>query len=155
MSYHIIWKNPDSSIKVTNMHEVATLEATVEHKNILIAQGELASFQVIIRTEQLPQERYFRNAWRFDGNNVILDTATCRQRHLDKLRRIRNSKLQDSDADYVRALEQDDQTKLAALKTYRQALRDMPQISAIEFQTAATSEAIRNIQPAILTAPKP
>ena len=155
MSYHIIWKNVDGSLKITNMHTAATLEETITHKDILIGRGEVSVFQTIVESNKLPQERYFRDAWRFDGAKVILDLPGCRQRHLDKLRRIRNAKLQDSDPDYMRALEQGDTTKLDALKIYRQALRDMPQTVAAEFQAVSTPSAIRNIQPVILSTPKP
>ena len=155
MPYHIIWKNADGSLKVTNMHSAATLETTTGHKNYLISLGELASFQAIITSDQLPQDKYFRPAWKFDGAFVVIDTTRARQRHLDKLRRVRNVKLQDSDPDYIRALEQDDQTKLTALKTYRQALRDIPQTISAELQAAITPNEIRSIQPAVLNALKP
>lgn len=145
----------DSSLKVTNMPSLATLDETITHKNILIERGELSVFQTIVTSEQLPQERYFRDAWRFVNGGIAFDLPACRERHLNKLRRVRNSKLQDSDPDYMRALEQGDTVKLNALKTYRQALRDMPQTTAAEFQAASTPNAIRSIQPAILTTPKP
>ena len=155
MTYHIIWKNTDGSIKVTNMHIAATLEDTIFHKDTLVERGEISTFQAILQTEQLPQERYFRPAWRFNGVSVTLDIPACRQRHLDKLRRVRNAKLQDSDADYMRALEQADQTKLDTLKTYRQALRDMPQTVNTTLQAASTPETIKAVRPAILDATKP
>lgn len=155
MTYHIIWKNADGSLKITSMHAAATLEEATEHKDKLILNGETALFQVIATSNQLPQDRYFRNAWRFEGGNLTLDIGGCRQRHLDKLRRIRNAKLQDSDPDYMRALEQGDTVKLDALKTYRQALRDMPQNTTADLQAASAPDAIRNVRPTILTAPKP
>lgn len=155
MAYHIIWKNTDGSLKITSMQNTATAEDAAEHKDTLITHGELAVFQTIIKSEQLPQERYFRNAWRFDGSNVVLDIPSCRQRHLDKLRRIRNGKLQDSDADYMRALEQNDVAKLETLKSYRQALRDMPQTASATLQTANTPSEIKAVHPAILTTLKP
>ena len=155
MAYNIIWKNPDETIKVTTLVSDATLEDVINFKNILVGRGETSIFQAIVQSDQLPQERYFRNAWRFDGNNITLDIAACKQRHLEKLRRVRNSKLQDSDPDYMRAVEQGDQTKLDALKTYRQALRNMPQTSATDFANAATPEAVRSLRPAILDTLKP
>ena len=155
MSYHIIWQNPDGSLKVTNMHNAATLADASEHKDYLIGLGESAAFQAIVTSPQLPQERYFRPAWRFNGVSVTLDIPACRQRHIDKLRRVRNVKLQDSDADYMRALEQANQTQLDALKNYRQALRDMPQAVNTTLQAAATPEAIKAIRPAILDTLKP
>ena len=155
MSYHIIWKNLNDSLVITSMKPTADLAETTAWVNTLINRGEIAAFQAIVTDSELPTARYFRNAWRWVSGAVTMDIPACRVRHLGKLRQIRNLKLQDSDADYMRALEQADTVKLDALKNYRQALRDMPQTSATEFQAAITPETIRNIQPAILTTPKP
>ena len=154
MSYCIIWET-SSGIAVTIPFGNPSIEEISNQKDKLIAEGYAATFLGITTTGQLPTDRYFRPAWRWNGSSITLDLAACKQRHLDKLRRIRNTKLQESDADYMRALEQEDQVKLTTLKVYRQALRDMPQTSTTEFQAAATPEAVRSIQPTILNTAKP
>lgn len=155
MAQHILWKNPDGSLKVTHMFSGATREETLAHKDVLIDRGETATFQGIVGTNQLPNNRYFRNAWRWNGTALDFDLPACRERHLNKLRRVRTDKLQDSDPDFIRALEQNNTTQLNALKAYRQALRDMPQSIAAELTSATTPDAIRAIRPAILDVDKP
>ena len=157
MSYHIVWKNSDETLTLDTLPPECSEQEALAYKNLRIAKQVFIATQfcAIVTSEQLPQDRYYRNAWRFNGSNVVLDVGNCRHRHMEKLRRVRNAKLQDSDADYMRALEQANQTQLAALKNYRQTLRDMPQAVNTTMQAASTPEAIKAIRPAILDTPKP
>ena len=132
------------------MAENKTLQETVEHKDVLISQGYSGTFLKIIETSELPIDKYFRPAWRWNGTAITLDLPICQQRHLEKLRRVRNTKLQNSDAEYIKALEQNNTSKLDTLKQYRQALRDLPETIQTEMSNAATPNDIKAIRPAIL-----
>lgn len=153
MAYHIVWKNLDGTITIDSFKPNLPMEEVLIIKAKKISQ--YFQFCAIVNTSELPHDRYFRPAWRWGGAAITFDLQACRERHLNKLRRARNSKLQDSDSDFIRALEQGNQTQLDALKAYRQALRDMPQNSAAEFSNATTPETIKVIRPAILDAAKP
>lgn len=147
MTYHIIWKNSDDTLVIDSMNPVMSIEEVIVFKDKKVIQG--LQFCKIIESSDLPQERYFRPAWRWNGTAITMNLPACRQRHIDKLRRIRDFKLQISDAEYMKAMEQNDITRLNVLKQYRQALRDMPNTLQNELLAAPTAERIKAILPAI------
>lgn len=157
MTSNIIWKLSDNSLKVTVLPPGTQTNTALAHRDELIARGlfNSAEFISIVDSSAIPQDRYFRDAWIWDGAKISFDLVKCRQRHINKLRKIRDKKLSHSDADFMQALEQNDQIKLEALKAYRQSLRDMPQAIATILSTISSPDAIKDIRPSILDTPKP
>lgn len=157
MAQHIIWKNADNTLVIDNMSTAYSMQDINKYVESRIAKQIWLTnnFCAIVNSRELPSERYFRNAWRWNGAAIEFDLEACKERHLDKLRRVRNAKLQESDSDFMRALEQGNQITLDTLKAYRQALRDMPQSSAAAFTNATSPDAVRAIRPTILGTPKP
>ena len=77
------------------------------------------------QAEDMPSDRYFRNAWKLDGG-VSVDLDQARVIHLNNLRKIRDKLLAELDVPFQRALEDKDiimQDNIAAKKN---KLRDMP-----------------------------
>lgn len=83
--------------------------------------------RVAVMAEDIPQDRYFRNAWKLDGHQGI---KVCRKKaegiHLDKLRVIRDAKLKAEDIEYQKAIEFRDDAKMNAIANRKKKLRDMP-----------------------------
>ena len=75
--------------------------------------------------EDIPSDRYFRNAWKLDGG-VSVDLDQAREIHMDKLRVIRNEKLAELDVPFQRALEDKDIIMQDNIATKKNKLRDMP-----------------------------
>lgn len=152
MSIHIIWKKPDNTVIIECLSPEHTQEMAQALVTARIAAGVYvqSQFGSIVTSEALPQDRYFRDAWRWNGTTINLDLPACRQRHLNKLRRIRDAKLTLSDSILLRALESSDTAILNEIKTIRQALRDMPQNIQTSLSFANTPEEIKSIRPAIL-----
>lgn len=79
----------------------------------------------IVRDDELPADRYFRNAWKL-GQGIEIDRPKAEAIHMDKLRAIRNEKLKAEDIEYQKALEYRDDAKMNAVANRKKKLRDMP-----------------------------
>lgn len=99
----------------------------------------------------LPAERTFRNAWTSSGTRVTVDMPTARVIHLDRIRRVRNTRLNVLDKDWMRAVGQGDTVGAATIEAQRQALRDLPQ--TFDLTTAATPEELMARWPSQLPQP--
>jgi len=75
--------------------------------------------------EDIPSDRYFRNAWKLDGG-VSVDLDQAREIHMINLRVIRNEKLAELDVPFQRALEDKDIIMQDNIATKKNKLRDMP-----------------------------
>lgn len=69
--------------------------------------------------------RIGRAAWAWDGARVICPAEAVTAHQLATLRRVRNAKLEESDADALKASETG-APNVDAVMAYRQALRDLP-----------------------------
>ena len=90
---------------------------------------------------EVPASRRFRNCWRQAGTappSVSLPLA--RTQRMAEIRAERDKRLVASDGQIARAQDIGTPAEVAALKTYRQALRDVPQ--AIDLGTLPTAEAL-------------
>lgn len=85
---------------------------------------EGASRQAVM-AEDIPQDRYFRNAWVLD-EGIKVHQAKAEQIHLNKLRVIRDAKLKAEDIEYQKAIEFRDDAKMNAIANRKKKLRDMP-----------------------------
>jgi hypothetical protein len=85
-------------------------------------------FHWVESRDNIPQDRYFRNALTIDENTktIGVDMEKARLVHIDKLRVTRNAQLSALDAEYMKALEMEDKAKQDEIKAKKQALRDMP-----------------------------
>ena len=125
--------NPDTRIAYTQEDgTVAIVTPTPE----FIAQGgdinQLIAKSVpegatrsIVREHEIPQDRYFRNAWKL-GQGIEVDRAKAEKIHIDNLRKIRDEKLKAEDIEYQKALEFRDDAKMNAVANRKKKLRDMP-----------------------------
>ena len=77
------------------------------------------------QAEDMPTDRYFRNAWKLDGG-VSVDLEQAQKIHMINLRVIRNEKLAELDVPFQRALEDKDIIMQDNIATKKNKLRDMP-----------------------------
>lgn len=79
-----------------------------------------------LHKDNIPTDRYFRNAWKLEGKKVDIDRPKAEKIHMDKLRKIRDEKLKAEDIEYQKALEYRDDAKMNAVANRKKKLRDMP-----------------------------
>lgn len=115
----------------------------------------------ILELEMIPQDRYFRDAWKFNPGNTALevDMEKAKGIQLDKIRQARNPLFDSADVDFNKSLEkvmgkltesmpQDaDVLDLKAKIDKRNALRDA---TKVDLSQAATPDELKATLPDIL-----
>lgn len=126
-------------------------EATDDAIDADIAKGMIrAASWRRIEAKDVPSDRTFRNAWRDTGRAVVVDMATARGIHRERLRRLRAPLLAALDVDYQRADEVRDDRAKTAIIAKKQALRDVTTDPAID--AAETPEELAAVEPEALRA---
>lgn len=97
---------------------------------------------------EMPNDRYFRSAWKHSEDNLGLDMDKCREIHTNKLRELRLPRLEALDIEYNRASEAGDVFKQSEVAFRKQALRDVT--LSPEILNAQTPEELKAFIPEIL-----
>ena len=82
-------------------------------------------------TASIPSDRHFRDAWSLSGKTITEDMTAAKVIFKDKIREVRKPLLEEQDALFMKALEDDDSSAQSTIKTKKKALRDAPAASAI------------------------
>ena len=82
-------------------------------------------------TATVPSDRHFRNAWTLNGKVISEDMTEAKKIFQEKIREVRKPLLEEQDALFMKALEDDDSSAQSTIKTKKKALRDAPAASAI------------------------
>lgn len=101
----------------------------------------------IVKDEDIPTDRTFRNAWEKDSKAIKVDMPKARVIHMDHIRLARNERLGKTDIEMMIAGEQGKDT--ADLKKERQDLRDIPK--DFDLSKAGTPDALKKLWPDLLT----
>jgi hypothetical protein len=101
-----------------------------------------------ISDEDIPKERYFRNAWMHEGDKIKINMDEAKNIHREKLRELRKPILESLDLEYIRASELGDDTKKSDIVMRKKLLRDIPE--ATEILNAQTPEELIAFMPDIL-----
>ena len=105
---------------------------------------------VVIADDQIPTDRYFRNAWVKGTGKVDVDMPKARDIHMGHIRKVRDEKLKALDAEYMIALEKDKTSDKASIAAKKQTLRDLPTTYAATLAAATTPEALKALWPSEL-----
>lgn len=138
----IIFRDKDGNILITTPHEKIKDNETenqyLERVRLIAEFGSLkehgVQFLSYIDEEEIPESIEFRGALDFDPvtNKLFEETEKKKMIKWQYIRDIRNKLLEESDKDFIVALEKED-PKVNALKSYRQNLRDIPQNNSDPF----------------------
>jgi len=101
----------------------------------------------IHQAEDMPTDRYFRNAWKLDGG-VSVDLVQAREIHMINLRVQRDEMLSELDVPFQRALEDKDTVMQDNIAAKKNALRDMPRNA--DMSSLETPEKIKEFMPDVL-----
>jgi len=74
---------------------------------------------------EVPEDRTFRDAWKLQGSKIIVDGVKAMDIHLNRVRKLRNKKLEELDKEQLRYLSNPE--KLKEVEDKKQMLRDLPQ----------------------------
>ena len=93
----------------------------------------------------LPQDRYFRNAWtdEFPGPQIDINMNKARDIQMSYIRRLRDKELARLDVEQLKVLS--DPIKVQAIETQKQVLRAIPQ--TFDLTVAATPEELKVLWP--------
>jgi hypothetical protein len=101
-----------------------------------------------IEEQEIPEDRYFREAWTHSEDKLNVDMDKCKNIHRNILRELRKPKLEALDLEYMKADEQLDDEEKALIRAKKQELRDITQHSSIV--NAQTPEELKSFMPSIL-----
>lgn len=97
----------------------------------------------------IPFDRTFRNAWKANGADIVVDMPKARDLLRNKLRELRKPKLEVLDAAYMQADERGDLAEKQRIAAQKQSLRDVTADPMIE--AARTPEELRSLIPEVLS----
>jgi len=103
----------------------------------------------IIEDENIPADRYFRDAWVSIDEKINIDMSKAKEVHLNNLRVVRNKKLQELDVELMRALEKGDSQATSVIAEKKQKLRDITKHERID--NAKTAEELKGVTLDLLT----
>lgn len=103
-----------------------TREASAENINAEIAKSNINAVSwEIINPEDVPTDRTFRNAWKMAGKKLDIDMDKAREMTKERLRAERAPLLAAQDAEFMKALESGDKTRMDKVAAEKQKLRDI------------------------------
>lgn len=111
------------------------------------ANDEIESHRPMDDSE-MPEDRYFRNAWMHKNDKLEVDMEKSRDIHRNVLRELRKPLLEELDVEFMRASEAGDEIRKAAVSIRKQLLRDLP--DSREITNATTPEELKAFMPSIL-----
>ena len=129
------------------MSSAAAVDAVMAHLVTLVPVGA-TNIRIVAHTEYPSLEPgsaglRFRNAWRQSLTGVVtIDIPLARLQCMNEVRSARVSKLEKANMDIEYAEDQATPALLARLRTYRQALRDVPQTNQASLDACTTPEAV-------------
>jgi hypothetical protein len=129
MNRHYILKKADNSICVLCLGPAAKLE---EELAKLTEDGSVSFTEVVqIDKTKIPKVAEYREAWEFNGSDVVYNLEKAKEVHRNKLRSARIEIFEKLDIEISKALAQGDQQKVSEIETKRQKLRDAPTSSRV------------------------
>lgn len=129
MNRHFILKKTDNSICVMCLRPDANLE---EELAKLTEDGSVSFVEAVqIDKARIPKDSAYREAWEFNGSDVVYNLEKAKEAHRNKLRSARIEAFEKLDIEISKALAQGDQAKVSEIEAKRQKLRDAPTSSRV------------------------
>lgn len=103
----------------------------------------------IVDKSAIPEDRYFRDAWKLDADSVAIDMPKARAIHMDNIRAARREPLENLDLAYQRADEEDNSAMKQKIVANKKLLRDLP--TTVDLNSISSPKELKKIWPEILT----
>lgn len=115
----------------------------------------------ILEENLIPQDRYFRDAWKFNAGNTALEVDMDKAKliHLNKIRQARAPKFNSADVDFNKSLEKvmaklvesmPNDVDVQELKAKIQQRNDLRDATLVDLSQAQTPDELKNTIPDIL-----
>lgn len=98
---------------------------------------------VVTDKSEIPADRFFRDAWKRDGQKIAVDMPKARVIHMRKIRLTRDKKLKDLDAETMKYM--NNNRKLDKVEVKKQTLRDLPASLQPLVDAAQTPEELKAV----------
>lgn len=138
----IVYKDADGSCGVISPTEEELKKRSIKEiakTDILVAEYHICN------SDRVPSDKNFRQAWVYTKKGIDIDMEKARQMHLERIRKVRNSKWPDFDNRYTIA--QRDGEDLKKLEKERKTLKNIPQKIEPLIKKAKTPEELIQIWP--------
>jgi hypothetical protein len=141
----IVQQTKDGKILITSISYETTFEQVLNS-----LPKDTTAF--VTESENLPEDVTFFNAWELDGEEVVVNLTKAREIWKDRLRQARKPVLEKLDIEYMRALENEDTTRVEEIVSVKKKLRDIT--VAKELTSAKSIENIKAFWPSVLETDK-
>ena len=130
MDKRIVYNNPDGSTCVV----IPSPNSKLSIEQIAIKDVPQGTTYSIVDKANIPSDRSYRNAWKFDHNQKKMDhdMAKAKEIHKEKLRVLRAPKLAALDIEYQKADEENNGQLKKQIADKKKALRDVTSDPSIE-----------------------
>jgi len=123
----------------------------IELDNNAISKVSPIKSHKIVKINDMPKNRLFRNQQILKNGKVIVDMDKAREFHLNRIRKARNAELKKLDIDYLIADEQKNNQKKIELYNYKQKLREITnpnsKLHNFDLNVAKTAEELDSLWP--------
>lgn len=141
----IIYTRPDGGVSIVGPAPITDLRKIQQFNNMTQAEYEAHVWERSVPKDainpqyideaDIPDDRYFRNAWKQNGKKALVDMDKAKEIHMDKIRAARNEKLKELDIETMKGIDVQDE---------KQVLRDLPDSFDL---TATTPEELKALWP--------
>lgn len=123
---YIIYEGIDGSVAISVLSEEGKecIDKVVQQFRGAHPDGFYPKFSVVEKIDA-PESRQFRNAWKKEGNRIVVDIGKAKEIHLNRIREERNKRLEALDREQLKVMI--DAEKLKEIEKQKQVLRDIPQ----------------------------
>ena len=139
MKYFIKQKDGSVAIMVTTSSDFSPADEVKKWK-----KEEQENVEFIIKAEDsdIPEDRYFRNAWTIIDGKISIDMSKAIEIHLNNIREIRRPIFEALDIEFVKASEANNEEEKLKIISKKIQLRDITQSPSILY--AKTPEELKS-----------
>lgn len=161
MSKIIVWENGDGTIAITHpLEPMLDGETETDYLDRIAAKlqteipDQFAALEYeTVESTNMPPSRRFRAAWRLGENAVATDVPLAKALLKDAVRSERDTRLNDSDKEWLRLQAVGTQQAQDDYAAFRQALRDLPEDADTAIDALTTEAALLAYAPTWPTEP--
>lgn len=135
----LAFTRPDGGVTVR--HYLTEKEKTLKK----LPQGVAKEDVVDVVREEIPSDRYFRDAWKIENSKLKVDMPKARDIQLARIREKRDEKLKELDVETIKEVGKGGQGDVRKVEAQKQRLRDLPQ--TFDLSSATTPEDLKLLWP--------